>query len=64
MKRYLSHLPLLLVLVLAAQPASADRHPGAPEVEMPIDWKKDVREALEVAEDRGIPLLLYITRDD
>jgi hypothetical protein len=63
-KRHLAHLPLLLVLVLAAQTASADRKPGAPEVEMPIAWQKDVRAALEVAEDRGIPLLLYITRDD
>ena len=29
-----------------------------------IDWKHDIREALDEAEGRGVPLLVYLTRDD
>jgi len=28
-----------------------------------IDWRRDIRQALDEAEDRGVPVLLYFTRD-
>ena len=36
----------------------------APAVRAGIEWKHDIREALEEAEGRGVPLLVYLTRDD
>lgn len=41
-----------LVLALLASSVFAD-----------IDWRRDVRAALDEAEDRGVPVLLYFTRD-
>ena len=29
-----------------------------------IDWRNDVRASLEEAEGRGVPLLVYLSRDD
>jgi hypothetical protein len=29
-----------------------------------MEWRKDIREALEEAEGRGVPLLAYLTRDE
>ena len=29
-----------------------------------MEWRRDIREALEEAEGRGVPLLVYLTRDD
>jgi len=29
-----------------------------------IDWKSDIRAALDEAEGRGVPLLVYLSRDD
>jgi len=38
--------------------------PAAPKANKGIQWRKDIRAALEAAEDRGVPLMLYLTRDD
>ena len=35
-----------------------------PVVQADIEWKYDIREALDEAEGRGVPLLVYLTRDD
>ena len=29
-----------------------------------IEWKHDIRAAFDEAEGRGVPLLVYLTRDD
>jgi hypothetical protein len=29
-----------------------------------MSWQNDIREALEEAEGRGVPLLVYLSRDD
>jgi hypothetical protein len=29
-----------------------------------MSWQHDIREALEEAEGRGVPLLVYLSRDD
>ncbi len=29
-----------------------------------IEWRMDVRGAMEEAEGRGVPLLVYLSRDD
>jgi len=54
---HLIRVPVLLALTLTAAFA-------APAEDEGIQWRKDIRAALEEAEDRGVPLLLYLTRDD
>jgi hypothetical protein len=51
---------LFLIPALLALGASAAQAAGPKE----IQWTKDVRAALTEAEDRGVPLLVYLTRDD
>ena len=29
-----------------------------------VDWRHEIRPAMEEAEGRGVPLLIYLTRDD
>jgi len=36
----------------------------APLAHAGIDWKHDIREAFDEAEGRGVPLLVYLSRDD
>ena len=51
----------LTALIGTVAPAAPAGNVGAKKG---IDWKRDIRAALEEAEGRGVPLLLYLTRDD
>ena len=51
----------LTALIATAAPAALSAKKGAKKG---IDWNRDIRAALEEAEGRGVPLLLYLTRDD
>ena len=48
---------LLALFASAAPAAPKDSSKG-------MQWKKDIRVALEEAEDRGVCLMIYLTRDD
>ncbi|MEN8151716.1 MAG: hypothetical protein ABFS86_18010 [Planctomycetota bacterium] len=47
----------LATLFVSAAPAAKDPSKG-------MQWKKDIRVAMEEAEDRGVCLMIYLTRDD
>jgi len=51
----------LTALIATAAPTALLSKSGAKKG---IDWNRDIRAALEEAEGRGVPLLLYLTRDD
>ena len=51
---YRSMLLVPVVLALGATAAHADG----------VLWRSDIRESLAEAEDRGVPLLVYLSRDD
>ena len=58
MTRHLICASLLIALIATVAPAAPKKQKKG------IDWQRDVRAALEEAEGRGVPLLLYLTRDD
>ncbi|MHC4860349.1 MAG: hypothetical protein ACYTDY_09695 [Planctomycetota bacterium] len=51
--RYLATALAGAALLAAASTASAE-----------MSWHSDIRESLEEAEGRGVPLLVYLSRDD
>lgn len=54
-----------LICAIACLALTATVAPAAPRAaKKGIDWNRDIRAALEEAEGRGVPLLLYLTRDD
>ena len=54
-----------LICAIAVIALAAAVAPAAPKAKKKgIDWKRDIRAALDEAEGRGVPLLLYLTRDD
>ncbi len=50
--RVLLPIGVIVVLLLATGVASAEIH-----------WRSDIREALQEAEERGVPALIYLSRD-
>ncbi len=55
---------LICAFIFIALATTSGVAPAAPKDKKGIDWKRDIRAALEEAEGRGVPLLLYLTRDD
>jgi hypothetical protein len=54
-------LPLTRVLTVLAL---ALAFTPAPALAAEADWRHEIRPAMEEAEGRGVPLLIYLTRDD
>ena len=56
-KLFVCTIALLALFASAAPAAPKDPAKG-------MQWRKDIRVAMEEAEDRGVCLMIYLTRDD
>ena len=57
--RKLSAVTIALLALFASVAPAAPKDP-----EKGMKWHTDIRAALEEAEDRGVCLMIYLTRDD